>query len=123
MAVGTVFEVPSVPSNYSALVLTPALHIPSGLRPNVILTVGSSAHVAVAAEHGPRRVVVKVRSSMQRYGVPVAEVASLVEECRRVHLDIAGVSIHPPLHGTSSDHAEEIAAELVHRRGRCGHHE
>lgn len=109
MAVGTVFEVPSVPSNYSALVLTPALHLPADLRPNAIVTVGSSAHVAAASEHGPRRVVVKVRSSMHRYGVPVSEIASLVEECRRAHLDIAGVSIHPPLHGTSADHAKEIA--------------
>ncbi|MFM8858204.1 MAG: alanine racemase, partial [Actinomycetota bacterium] len=109
MAVGTVYEVDSVPSNYSALVLTPALAIPDGLRDNAILTVGSSTHVEAAANgSGQRRVVVKVRSTMNRYGFDADEVDNSISLCRRKGLAVAGVSIHPPLHGSNADHRHEI---------------
>ncbi len=116
MAVGTVHEVESVPSNYTAIVLTPTLSVPDDLRPNAILTVGSSAHVEAAARSSSRRlrrVVVKIRSSMNRYGIDAADASSLIDSCRRAHLDIAGVSIHPPLVGSTTDHRHEIEALIT----------
>jgi alanine racemase len=115
MAVGTVFEVDDVPSNYTAIVLTPTLVVPSGLRAHAVLTVGSPAHARAAVpESGTRSVIVKVRSTMQRYGVRAEDVHDLVGLCRRLGLDVAGISIHPPLHGTSADHRQEIRAS-IHR--------
>lgn len=109
MAVGTVYEVDSVPSNYSALVLTPALSVPDGLRDNAILTVGSSTHAEAAATvSGQRHVVVKIRSTMNRYGVDADSIDDLISLCRRKGLVVVGVSIHPPLHGSNADHRHEI---------------
>jgi alanine racemase len=109
MAVGTVYEVDSVPSNYSALVLTPTLIVPDALRDNAILTVGSATHVeAAAAGSTQRRVVVKVRSTMNRYGVDSEQVGDSISLCRQRGLVVAGISIHPPLHGSNVDHRHEI---------------
>ena len=118
MAVGTVYEVDSVPSNFSALVLTPALAVPDGLRDNAILTVGSPTHVEAAATgSGQRRVVVKVRSTMNRYGVDADTVDESISLCRHKGLVVAGVSIHPPLHGSNADHRREIESLIgsIHR--------
>lgn len=109
MAVGTVYEVDSVPSNYSALVLTPTLIVPDALRDNAILTVGSATHVeAAAAGSTQRRVVVKVRSTMNRYGVDSENVSDSISLCRQRGLVVVGISIHPPLHGSNVDHRHEI---------------
>lgn len=109
MAVGTVHEVSDVPSNYTAVVLTPSLDVPFPLRDNAILTVGSDAHVRAAARtHPARRVIIKVRSSMHRYGIDVERVSELVSRCEDSGLSIAGYSIHPPLVGSSTDHRLEI---------------
>lgn len=114
MAVGTVHEVDAIPSNYTALVLTPTLAVPEDLRDNAILTVGSLAHVEAAAGTNPRpdahqrSVVVKIRSTMNRYGVDADDVGDLVADCLNRGLNVHGLSIHPPLHGTAEDHRREI---------------
>lgn len=108
MAVGTIHEVADVPSNYSAVVLTPALDIPFPLRDNVVLTVGSDEHARAAADRPGRRVLIKVRSSMHRYGIEVDRSSALVMRCNDLGLQIAGYSIHPPLAGSSADHRHEI---------------
>lgn len=111
MAVGTVFEVDSVPSNYTAFVLTPTLSVPDDLRANAILTVGSFTHVEAAARSNhvrQRRVLVKIRSSMNRYGVDVSNVDTVVRACHGADLDVVGLSFHPPLTGSSTDHLREI---------------
>lgn len=113
IAVGTIFEVPSLPPNCTALVLTPTLHVSPELRDSTILTVGSVAHVEAAATARQRRsVVVKVRSSMNRYGATIGEVPALIRLCQQHDLDVRGVSIHPPLVGSSLDHAREISQLL-----------
>ena len=72
VAVGTVFEVSSVPAQCTPVVLTPSLDIPAGLRDDAILTVGSMTHIeALTATNKSRQVVVKIRSSMNRYGCAV----------------------------------------------------
>jgi len=114
MAVGSIHEVPDVPSNYTAVVLTPALSFPNPLRANAIVTVGSLRHIqAAATAPGPklgagRQVLVKVRSSMRRYGVDPQEVPALIAACDNAGLHVVGLSIHPPLHGSSSDHRHEV---------------
>lgn len=111
MAVGTIFEVDSVPSNYTPIVLTPALSVPRDLRGNAILTVGSTAHVEAvgqASDTLQRRVLVKIRSSMNRYGSDVGNLDEMFTACDRGRLDVVGVSIHPPLSGTAADHRREI---------------
>jgi alanine racemase len=109
MAVGTIFEVSSVPEQCTPVILTPSLNIPQSLRDDAILTVGSIAHVeAVVSNKKSRQVLIKIRSSMNRYGVDVEEVAELLQQCRANNLHARGVSIHPPLTGSSADHVREI---------------
>lgn len=109
IAVGTIFEVSSVPAHCTPVVLTPSLEVPVNLRDDAILTVGSIAHIeAVASLKISRQVVIKIRSSMNRYGAEVGDVAQLLERCRTTNLQVRGVSIHPPLTGTSADHVREI---------------
>jgi alanine racemase len=105
VAVGTVHELDGLPDDLHTVVLTPTLVAPESTHP--VLTVGSTAHLAaLAGWHG--RVLVKLESSMHRYGGTV----DLVDEARRLGLDVAGVSIHLPLAGSSSDHADEVRTIL-----------
>ena len=109
IAVGTTFEMSSVPAECIPVVLTPSLELPNNLRNDAILTVGSIAHIeAVTSTNKPHQVVIKIRSSMNRYGCAVADVPQLLEKCRTTNLQVRGVSIHPPLTGTSADHVREI---------------
>ncbi len=100
-AVGTVHELDGLPDGLQPVVLTPTLARPESTQP--ILTVGSQAHVDALAGWGGR-VLVKLASSMQRYGSGI----ELVDVARSAGLEVVGVSIHPPLAGTPADHANEI---------------
>jgi alanine racemase len=106
VAVGTVHELDGLPEELHVVVLTPTLVAPSSTEP--ILTVGSQAHIDALDGWGGR-VLVKLESSMHRYGGDVA----LIELARHRGLDVIGVSIHPPLAGSPGDHADEIRALLV----------
>lgn len=107
LAVGTVHEVASVPRGRLALVLTPTLD-PRVLdtaplaQDEVILTIGSAAHLA-ALGSVPRRVVVKVRSSMHRYGVPIRELAPFLDATRAARHTVDAISIHLPLEGDPNE--------------------
>lgn len=103
IAVGTVHEVASVPVGRTAIVLTPTLD-PSTLpdHDEVVLTIGSAAHLA-ALGASSRRVIVKIRSSMHRYGTPVADLASLVDAARSAGHTVEAASIHLPLGGSPSE--------------------
>lgn len=104
LAVGTVHEVSSVPAGCTPVVLTPSL----GPCPEAVVTVGSAAHLEALGRTG-HRVLVKIRSSMGRYGADPATARQLLATAREAGHDVWGVSIHPPLVGTSADHAAEIA--------------
>jgi alanine racemase len=106
VAVGTVHELGGLPDDLQAVVLTPTLVAPTS--PDPILTVGSQAHVDALDGWGGR-VLVKLESSMHRYGGD----ASLVDTARHRGLDVVGVSIHPPLAGSPADHADEIRALMA----------
>ena len=110
IAVGTIHELDGLPDAVTPVVLTPTLTPPvaSSAAPRSrppILTVGNPAHIdALAGWNG--RVLVKLASSMQRYGRTDAGDWSTTR--RHAGLDVVGVSVHPPLAGTPADHAAEI---------------
>ena len=105
VAVGTVHELDGLPDRLHAVVLTPTLIAPDSTDP--ILTVGNPAHIdRLGGWNG--RVLVKLESSMHRYGGGT----DLTDTARRRGLDVVGVSIHPPLAGSSADHADEVRAIL-----------
>jgi alanine racemase len=106
IAVGTIHELDGLPEGLHVVVLTPTLTPPDTTAP--ILTVGSTDHV-VALAGWDGRVIVKLASSMQRYGRGV----ELVDEARAAGLDVVGVGIHPPLAGTDDDHRREIVGHLA----------
>ncbi len=107
VAVGTVHELDilSGPDAWpgEVVVLTPVLDVDPGLDDRVILTVGSDAHLNGIDR---RRVVVKLASSMQRYGGRI----DLVDAARARGAEVIAVSIHPPLVG---DRAGDIAHALA----------
>jgi alanine racemase len=105
VAVGTIHELDGLPDELHAVVLTPTLVPPPTTAP--ILTVGSAAHIDALSGWGGR-VLVKLESSMHRYGGTVA----LVDRARVAGLDVVGVSLHPPIAGSSDDHADEIRQVL-----------
>ena len=105
VAVGTVHELDGLPDGLHPVVLTPTLAPPTTTLP--ILTIGNDVHLDVL-DGWNGRVVVKLASSMQRYGRGI----ELVDAARRRGLDVVGVSIHPPLAGTVADHRNEVVAAL-----------
>ena len=105
IAVGTVHELAGLPEEATPVVLTPTLTAPESTEP--VLTVGSTAHIA--ALHGwGGRVIVKLTSSMRRYGGGI----ELVAAAQRAGLRTVGVSIHPPLAGGDDDHRLDIVRHL-----------
>ena len=112
IAVGTIFEAHDVPSSCRAFVLTPvgkALPTVKNMTENVVLTVGSVSHVQNLRDaewHGD--VVIKLRSSMNRYGADMSELSALVTAVQAAGLTQIGWSVHPPLDGTPKSHAIEI---------------
>jgi alanine racemase len=110
VAVGTVYEVRDVPAWIVPIVLTPTLTVPPQNMPrNAVLTVGSLDHLRALVQHGWRgEVMVKLQSSVMRFGASPAEFVPLVEELRRNHFTIHGYAIHPPLEGDPTNHVRDI---------------
>lgn len=110
VAVGTVFEATSVPDSLTPVVLTPAgVDIPSTLPSNSILTVGSESHVrTLKAQNWRGSVLIKLQSTMQRFGVSADELTALRHACSQASLNVVGWSIHPPLNNNNEDHSGEV---------------
>jgi alanine racemase len=107
LAVGNVHELLGLPPECTPVVLTPTLRPPDTDRP--VLTVANQAHVdALAGWAG--RVIVKIESSMRRYGSD--DPMRLVAAAQIAGLRTVGVAIHPPLAGTDEQHRAEIEAWL-----------
>ncbi|NBQ45817.1 MAG: hypothetical protein EBU37_07130 [Actinobacteria bacterium] len=87
IAVGTIFEANDVPSDCRAFVLTPVgkvLPPAKNLAKNNVLTIGAIHHVENLRDadwHGD--VVIKLRSSMNRYGANPSELGALIAAERR----------------------------------------
>ena len=106
VAVGTVHELDGLPRDLHAVVLTPTLVPPASTAP--ILTVGHRAHLE-CLDGWDGRVLVKLESSMHRYGGGT----ELIDIARARGLDVVGVSIHLPLIGSPAEHADEIRTTIA----------
>ena len=118
VAVGTVYEATDVPPSLTPVVLTPAgTHLPSSLSAHAVLTVGSLDHVAALRSHTWQgSVLIKLQSTMQRFGVAGNELAALQSACTKESLNVVGWSIHPPLNNDNQDRSGEVSCwmELLH---------
>ena len=108
LAVGTVHELEGLPE-CTPVVLTPTLRPPDST--DVVLTVANRRHVA-ALSGWPGRVIVKLESSMHRYGDGI----ELVEHAQSAGLRTVGVAIHPPLAGSEDDHRNDIVKPAPRHR-------
>lgn len=114
VAVGTVYEASDVPASLTPVVLTPVgSHIPHSLPARTVLTVGSLDHVASLRSHNWQgSVLVKLQSTMQRFGVSGCELAALRSACQQASLNVVGYSIHPPLSNEGQDRSGEVSCWL-----------
>jgi len=108
VCVGTVHELGEVPATLQPVVLTPALTAPEPRSngPEPVLTVGSLAHVA-ALDGWSGSVMVKLQSSMRRYGAAPGDLGEVLRAVRRNGLTVAGLALHLPLHGSDDSRATE----------------
>lgn len=119
VAVGTVHELAGLPGEVTPVVLTPTLTPPAALPGQAapILTVGNVEHIDALRAWRPLdvggesqgRVIVKLASSMRRFGGGI----DLVATAEAAGLEVVGVSIHPPLAGTRDDHVAAITSRLA----------
>jgi alanine racemase len=114
VAVGTVYEAADVPASLTPVVLTPVgSHIPHSLPTRSVLTVGSLNHVASLRSHNWQgSVLIKLQSTMKRFGVSGDELAALRSACEQASLNVVGFSIHPPLNNHGQDRSGEVSCWL-----------
>lgn len=113
VCVGTVQELPGGGPVEHVVVLTPTLQAPPDGDATATLTVGSVAHVrALQGWHGP--VMVKLASSMRRYGATRSELADLLHAVDAAGLHVAGFALHLPLAGDDEARLAEITGWLPH---------
>lgn len=116
IAVGTVHELPGLPDTAVPVVLTPTLAAPPAPADGAqqpVLTIADPAHVdALAGWSG--KVVVKLTSTMRRYGVGPGELIDLLATCQRADLQPVGVALHLPLTGDDAERRAEVTAWLPH---------
>ena len=111
VCVGTVHELVDVTAALTPVVLTPTLERPTHER--AILTVGHPAHVAPLSGRGAP-VMVKLASSMRRYGATPEELPALLAAVDDAGLAIAAFALHLPLAGDDGARVAEIEAWLPH---------
>jgi len=105
VCVGTVHELGDVPAELSAVVLTPTLTAPVDTR--AVLTVGSVEHVH-ALKGWVGSVMVKLASSMRRYGATPSQLTALLAAADEAGLKVAGFGLHLPLAGDDDARLAEI---------------
>jgi len=111
VCVGTIYELDHIGERVTPVVLTPTVEPPTTPGAMPILTVGSVADVhALRSWRG--RVLVKLQSSMRRFGAAPEEVDDVVAGVAAANLDLAGYSLHLPLAGSESDKIAEVDAWL-----------
>lgn len=123
LAVGTIHELTGLPTGVRPLVLTPPSPDggASGSRSmaerlavapaSPIVTVGAREHVDVLGDWRGA-VLVKLRSSMQRFGVTPDALPDFRRSVAGAGFAIAGYSIHLPIAGDDQDRLTEIDAWL-----------
>jgi alanine racemase len=109
LAVGTVHELADVAGVFDGdaeriIVMTPADSAGAALGAGARLTVGSQRDVDVlvaAGHHLP--VIVKLASSMRRYGAEPDELAALLDGVGAADLTVANFALHLPLTGDAAE--------------------
>lgn len=116
IAVGSIFEVKDIPKSVTPIVLTPTLVAPPSTLPaNTVLTVGSPHHVMALTTAGWKgSVMVKLQSSMRRFGVSRAHLSSLLADLSNAGYPVHGFAVHPPLEGDDKAHLADIVPWLDH---------
>ncbi len=110
VCVGSVHELVDVPHDLEPVVLTPTLTPPER---SAVLTVGSISHVG-ALQGWRGSVMVKLASSMRRYGATARELDGLMSAVADAGLAVAGFALHLPLAGSDDDRSAEVTAWLDH---------
>jgi len=111
VCVGTVYELDSVGDRVTPVVLTPASTQPPSTAAMAILTIGSLRDIDIL--RGRRgRIIVKLQSSMRRYGATPAELHDVVSAASGADLEVVGYSLHLPLAGSDADRVAEVEAWL-----------
>ena len=114
VCVGTVHELDNVADRVTPVVLTPSLLPPPPLTGSAaVMTVGA-LHDITALSGWRGRVIVKLQSSMRRYGATGAELDAVSAAARVNGLDIIGYALHLPLAGSEYDRTAEVDAWLDH---------
>ena len=111
VCVGTIHELDNVAERVTPVVLTPTLVPPPLTAAAAILTIGSLHDLRALAEWRGR-VIVKLQSSMHRYGATPDELQALVSAAASANLDIVGYALHLPLAGNDLDRIAEVNAWL-----------
>jgi alanine racemase len=123
IAVGTIHELAGLPSRVRPLVLTPPVaDAAAALRAapvSPLVTVGDPAHVA-AVRGWKGGVLIKLASSMRRFGVLARQLDDFERSIRSAGLTASGYSIHLPLAGEDTDRVAEVARWLAVLDGRHG---
>jgi alanine racemase len=117
IAVGTVHEAVELAGTVERChVLTPAMGpLPENLPPGTVMTVGDPHHVAHLARHGwEGPVVVKLASSMRRYGVDPEELHALIRGIHAARCEVIGAALHLGLEGDDATRRHEIESWLRH---------
>lgn len=114
VAVGTIHEAGDVPERFAVHVMTPVSDFDNvDIPTHAIPTVASGHDVDVLARRGWKgRVVVKLASSMRRFGVAKDDFAVLVQDVARIGGVIHACSIHPPTAGTDEERLAEVESWL-----------
>ena len=100
LCVGTVHELVGLPDSVTPIVLTPSLR---GPVPQAVLTIGNESHLEALA--GSRqRVIVKLESSMHRYG----RQSALLKKALDSDLEVLGAAIHLPLAQGDDERVAEV---------------
>lgn len=105
VCVGTIHELDGTDQGTATVVLTPSPVAPASST--AILTVASE-HDVVALSGWRGRVLVKLQSSMRRYGAAPEEVDRVVAAALGAGLEIVGCALHLPLAGTDDDRVAEV---------------
>ncbi|HWL45898.1 MAG TPA: alanine racemase [Ilumatobacter sp.] len=116
IAVGTVHELAGLPAKAMPVVLTPAMApppAPAGGSTPPVLTIADPAHVHALGEW-TGQVVVKLTSSMHRFGTSPDELLGLLATAQRAGLQPVGVALHLPLAGDDDLRRAEVEAWLQH---------
>jgi alanine racemase len=111
VCVGTIYELDAVAVGVTPVVLTPTRTAPS--TTDAVLTVGATTDIE-ALSGWTGRVMIKLQSSMRRYGATPRELAGVVAAARDSGVAIVGYALHLQLAGSDEDRVAEVEAWLPH---------